>query len=92
MFRAFFLSLCFQDCAVKQWLCDIFGIVPQVVSFCVSLNCNILRPQNFLLYMYVCVIDKQRHIYNRKLYSSPNIVWVIKSRRMRWAWACGAYG
>jgi hypothetical protein len=24
------------------------------------------------------------------LYSLPNIVWVVKSRRMRWA--CGAYG
>jgi len=26
---------------------------------------------------------RKLHIYN--LYSSPNIVWVIKSRRMRWA-------
>jgi len=26
------------------------------------------------------------------LYSSPNIVRVIKSRRMRWTGACGAYG
>ena len=26
------------------------------------------------------------------LYSSPNIVRVIKSRRMRWAGACGTYG
>ena len=26
------------------------------------------------------------------LYSSPNIVWVIKSRRMRWAGACSVYG
>jgi len=39
-----------------------------------------------------------RRFHNKKLnglYSSPNIVRVIKSRRMRWAelgWACGAYG
>ena len=26
------------------------------------------------------------------LYSSPNIVRVVKSRRMRWAGACGTYG
>ena len=26
------------------------------------------------------------------LYSSPNIVWVIKSRRMRWAWRVACMG
>ena len=36
-----------------------------------------------------------RRMHNEELndlYSSPNIVRVIKSRRMRWAWACLAYG
>ena len=38
---------------------------------------------------------KLRNEQLNSLYSSPNIVWVIKSRRMRWALmgvACGGYG
>jgi hypothetical protein len=34
------------------------------------------------------VMNLQRKLHNEELkglYSSPNIVWVIKSRRMRWA-------
>ena len=34
------------------------------------------------------VTDERRRLHNEKLndlYSSPNIVWVIKSRRLRWA-------
>ena len=34
------------------------------------------------------VAEKWRRLHNEKLndlYSSPNIVWMIKSRRMRWA-------
>jgi hypothetical protein len=41
------------------------------------------------------VTGKWRRLHNRELYhlySSPNIIWVIKSRRMRWAGACGMYG
>jgi hypothetical protein len=36
-----------------------------------------------------------RKLHNEELndlYSSPNIVRVVKSRRMRWAWGCGTYG
>ena len=36
-----------------------------------------------------------RRLHNEEinvLYSSPNIVRVIKTRRMRWDFACGAYG
>jgi hypothetical protein len=36
-----------------------------------------------------------RRLHNEELsdlYSSPNIIRVIKSRRMRWAWACSTYG
>ena len=36
-----------------------------------------------------------RRLHNEEindLYCSPNIVQVIKSRRMRWAEACGKYG
>ena len=44
--------------------------------------------------MWVCRLDwagstgEWRRLHNKELndlYSSPNIVWVIKSRRMRWA-------
>ena len=38
---------------------------------------------------------ERRKLHNEELndlYSSPNIVQVIKSRRMRWGVACGAYG
>ena len=36
-----------------------------------------------------------RKLHNEELsdlYSLPNIVRVVKSRRMRWAGQCGAYG
>jgi len=41
------------------------------------------------------VMGKWRRLHNEELndlHSSPNIVQVIKSRRMRWAEACGKYG
>jgi len=41
------------------------------------------------------VMGEWRRLRNKELndlYSSPNIVRVIKSRSMRWYWACGAYG
>jgi len=41
------------------------------------------------------VTEEWSRLHNEELndlYSSPNIVRVIKSRRMRWVWACGAYG
>jgi len=41
------------------------------------------------------VTEEWRRLHNEELnelYSPPNIVQVIKSRRMRWDWACGAYG
>jgi len=31
------------------------------------------------------VTGEWRKLHNEELYFSPNIVWVIKSRRMRWA-------
>jgi hypothetical protein len=36
-----------------------------------------------------------RKLHNEEpndLYSLPNIVRVVKSRRTRWGWACSAYG
>ena len=41
------------------------------------------------------VTRKWRKLHKEELnnvYSSPNIVRVIKSRRMRWGGACSAYG
>jgi hypothetical protein len=41
------------------------------------------------------VRGERRKLQNEELnnlYSSPNIVRVIKSRRMRWAWQVAAYG
>ena len=40
-----------------------------------------------ILCVYVCVLGRTMKVYNNELndlYSSPNIVRVIKSRRMRW--------
>jgi hypothetical protein len=41
------------------------------------------------------VTDDRRKLHNEELhdlYSSPNIIRIIKSRRMRWAGACSAHG
>jgi len=41
------------------------------------------------------VTGEWRKLHSEKLsdlYSLPNIVRVVKSRRMRWAGVCGAYG
>jgi len=41
------------------------------------------------------VTEEWRKLHNEELsdlYSLPNIVRVVNSRRMRWAGACGAYG
>jgi hypothetical protein len=41
------------------------------------------------------VTGEWRKFHNEELnvlYSLPNIVWVVKSRRMRWTVACGAHG
>ena len=41
------------------------------------------------------VTGEWRKLHNEELsdlYSLPNIVRVVKSRRMGWGWACSAYG
>ena len=89
--RVFFLPVCIQNLKIKIYITVLMAIV---LYGCQTWSLTLRVFDNRVLKR---ILDPKsdeatgewRRLNNKEhhdLYTLPNIIWVIKSRRMRWAW------